>query len=533
MLRVRNLIQYQLIMSYSTDEITEPFWAENSTGRSGRDPLAIQNSSVVIYANMIVGITNVTNRIRYMGFYCWLFEAIAHKVTKPNSLVEQQFYLRRAELLLAYVMVKNFPEVTGISGTDYALKNIEPIIYLGKGADIENKKSGKVYWQYSLGIFGQYYSGAVRALDLIFHPQDEVNIYTTTQKGQKLGEAFASNVHAGLLDFFLKSIFAGTIAEDKLIDLTPFALHIIPPNSSEQKLYREILLSEDDKNIHPTYNRRNTIQMLLKLLNENPNGIENLPSAFLRNNFENHAKNKDLENDTSTAWYLFEINELLHVAFEHFHAAFQYSIEKYPTSMNDTLQKLQDKTAEFFEKESINAYKLTLNELSEQVEVEKVYDYFSAMGKSYKKDWGICLSNAIRTIVAVYKQSKDQNNQLFDFARLPENNYIRPGIAFELIAELIEPKGLLTISEYTRMILLHVINLHTFSSYQKSRIGQGLVHNYMIESNMAWRLRDTEPSRTTPRLQNATQYLLDTGLLRKDGKLIQITDDGLQVIEGL
>lgn len=520
-------------MTYTTVEIIEPFWAENSTERSGRDPLAMQNSSVVIYANMIVGITNVTNRMRYMGFYCWLFEAIGQKVTKANSRVEQQLYLRRAELLIAYIMVKNFPEVTGISGSDYASRNIEPTIILSKGADIENKRTGKIYWQDSFGIFGQYFSSAMRDLDLMYHPQDDINIYTMSPKGQRLGQAFAANVHARLLEYFLKSIFDGTIAENNLVDFTPFALHIIPPNSLEEKLHRELLLSVDDKNIHRTYNRRNTIQMLLKLLHENPDGIENLPSTFLRNNYENHAKNKDLENDTSTAWYLFEINELLHVAFEHFHAAFQYSIAKYPTSMNDTLQNLQDETAAVFEKESINAYKLTLNELSEQVEVETVYDYFSAMEKSYKKDWGVCLSNAIRTIVAVYKQSKDQMNQLFEFARLPENNYIRPGIAIELLTELVEQKRSLTLHEYTRAILLHVINLHTFSSYQKSRIGQGLVHNYMIESNMAWRVRETSPSRTTPRLQNATQYLLDTGLLRKDGKLIQITDDGLKVIVSL
>lgn len=520
-------------MSYTTNEIIEPFWAEYSTERSGRDPLAIQNSSVVIYVNMIIGITNVTNRIRYMGFYCWLFEAIELRVTKTNSRVEQQLYLRRAELLLAYVMVKNFSKETGISGTDYALKNIEPIISLGKGADIENKKSGKVYWQYSLGIFGQYYSSAVSSLDLIFHPQDEVNIYTLTPKGQKLGQAFAANIHTGLLEFFLKSIFVGTIAEDRLIDLSPFALHIIPPNSSEQKLYREVLLSEDEKNIHPTYKRRNTIQMLLELLADHPDGIENLSSTFLRNNFENHVKIKDLKNGASTAWYLYEINELLHVAFEHFHAAFQYSIANCPTSMNDTLQQLQDKTTEAFEKLSINSKKLILHELSEHVEVEKTYYYSIAMEKSYNNDWGICLCNAIQTIIAVYKQIKDQKNQLFDFASLPENNYIRPGFAIELIAELVEQKGSLTLHEYTRVILLHVINLHTYSSYQKSRIGQGLVHNYMIESNMAWRLRDTEPSRTTPRLQNATQYLLDIGFLSKDGKFIKITEDGLKVIQML
>ena len=54
-------------MAYNTDEIIEPFWATYSSEARGRDPLAVQNSSVVIYAKMIAEITNVTNRIRYNG----------------------------------------------------------------------------------------------------------------------------------------------------------------------------------------------------------------------------------------------------------------------------------------------------------------------------------------------------------------------------------------------------------------------------------------------------------------------------------
>ena len=76
-------------MAYSNEEIIEPFWAEYASEASGRDPLAIQNSSVVIYTKMIVGITNVTNRIRYNGFYCWLIESILQNISKKNSYVEQ------------------------------------------------------------------------------------------------------------------------------------------------------------------------------------------------------------------------------------------------------------------------------------------------------------------------------------------------------------------------------------------------------------------------------------------------------------
>ena len=517
---------------YSNKESVEPFWAEYPKEASGRDPLAIQNSSVVIYANMIVGITNVTNRIRYMGFYCWLFDTLGHRLTKTNSLIEQQLYLRRAELLLAYIMVKNNPEVTGISGTNYALKNIDSVIRLDKGADIVNKKDG-VYWKFGMGVFGQYYAGAVRELDLIFHPQGVINVYAITEKGQRLAQAFAANIPAGVIDLFLKSIFAGKLTEEKLLELTPFALHNIPAKSQEQKIFREILLSEDYKSDYPTHHRSETIQMLLQLLKKNPDGVEYLTTAFLKNNYEQHAHVEILNNDTATAWYLYEINELLHVAFEHFHAAFQYSLEKFPTDMNEVLELLQETTANVFKVEDIDPDMQTVRELSESIESERVYEYFNSMVDACWKDWGLCLNNAIKTILSVYKQCKNQKDQLFKLAKLPGNNYERPGYAIEMFVELVDSKMTLTLNEYTKKLLLQAINQHMFSSYQKSRIGQALVHNYMIEDNMAWRLRETSPGRTTPRLNNAIQYLADTGLVTKEDKLIRITTDGLKVIEGV
>jgi len=36
-------------MNYSNYDVIIPFWATSPTNASGRDPLAIQNSSVVIY----------------------------------------------------------------------------------------------------------------------------------------------------------------------------------------------------------------------------------------------------------------------------------------------------------------------------------------------------------------------------------------------------------------------------------------------------------------------------------------------------
>lgn len=227
---------------YNTDDKVKPFWAEFSSTAGGRDPLAIQNSSVVIYSQMVVGITNVTNRIRYNGFFCWMLDTISKNVTKRNSLDEQIRYLRRSELLLAYIMVKNFPDVTGVSGSNYASNNMNSIIDLKKGADWEFKLEGeKVYWRNLYGVFGQYYSGVARVLNLINHPspQQELNIYTVTEKGGELAEAFIKKISNEECNLFWKSIKDGTLSENDLIKLKTFALHLI------EGLHRTYLLRKN------------------------------------------------------------------------------------------------------------------------------------------------------------------------------------------------------------------------------------------------------------------------------------------------
>jgi len=330
-------------MAYTTEEIVEPFWAESSSAASGRDPLAIQNSSVVIYTRMIVGITNVTNRIRYNGFYCWIFDTILKNIKKKNSLQEQIISSRRAELLLAYIMVYNFPSVTGISGSRYASKKLSPTINLRKGADWEFKQKGeKVYWQASQGIFGQYYSGVTSKLSLINHPNPYVNlnIYTLTEKGLELTKAFKENIPSDVRTLFWKSVFNGSIQEEDLASLKSFALHLIPNQSSEHNFYEHMLLSADDKKAEPTFNRRNTIKLLLTHLSAENGGVENPVSSFLRANYLAHLNESQLSKDTATAWYLFEINELLHVAYEHFHSSFLYSIETYPTILDSRIKEI-------------------------------------------------------------------------------------------------------------------------------------------------------------------------------------------------
>lgn len=524
-------------MPYNIQEEITPFWAEYPGEASGRDPLAIQNSSVVIYTKMVVGITNVTNRIRYMGFYCWVFENIALNIKKSNSLSEQMRLNRRAELLLAYIMTTNFPEATGVSGSEYAKKNLRSKISLKNGADWQSKiENGyPLYWKFKFGVFGQYYSGVVRDLDLINHPspQLDLNIYTVTSKGKELAKVFQKNIPKRERDTFLEAIINGVVNEEDLGKLKSFALHVIPEGSAEAEFYQSLLLSHDDKKGLPTFNRRNTIKLLLTHLYKDKDKIEDLSTSFLRANYNQNISQKFITIDTSTAWYLFEINEILHVAFEHFHSSFLYSIESYPTSLEGCIDGLLKKVEKSFKEDSMSISNFSLKDYYREISAnnKSVYFYYDAMESAFNQDdFGECLKFSIGTILSVYLDCNNHLDQLQQFASLTENNFNRRGYAIELVNDLILSKWELSIYDYIKEILIHAINLHTFSSYSKTKIGQNLVHNYIIEDHMVWRLRETLPNRTSPRLQNVIQFISDIGLINKEGKKYTMTDSGTNAI---
>lgn len=522
-------------MPYSSEEIIEPFWAEYSAEASGRDPLAIQNSSVVIYAKMIVGITNVTNRIRYNGFYCWILNLITKEIEKRNSLDEQIKYLRRAELLLAYIMVKNYPNITGVSGSAFAARNIQPNIILKAGADLDKTKTkGKgLYWKFDLGIFGQYYSGAVRDLNLINHPQGDLKIYTTTGAGKVLGEAYQANIPNLKKELFWNSVLKGHVKESDLETLTSFALHLIPETSAENEFYKNMLLSKDDRKFASTYHRKETIELLLKYLMEEKQAVKELPISFLRHNYKRKYTLPDIRPETSTAWYLFEINELVHVAFEHFHACFLYSLEYYPTEINNTLDGILNDISNAFKNSNIDTKKTSIKQHFDGLNEKglSVYQYYDEMESAFKQgNYGLCLLNAINTILTVFSNCKNHLAGLKNFAEMNEYNFNRSGYAIDLFGDLLESRWEESVYEYSKSIVKLAINEHMYSSYGKTKIGQALVHNYMIEDNTAWMLRETLPGRTSPRLQNVIQFLTDIGWLTKIDNSFKISSLGMSII---
>jgi hypothetical protein len=100
-----------------------PDWTEYKK-KSGLDPLGMQNSSINLYQRLLPGISNVTLRVRYYGFYAWLALIYARRSGDTNPKTWQKF-IRRAEAVYALAAQVRGDE-GGMAGILWAQRILAP-----------------------------------------------------------------------------------------------------------------------------------------------------------------------------------------------------------------------------------------------------------------------------------------------------------------------------------------------------------------------------------------------------------------------
>ena len=504
---------------YEVESAPCPFWGEDRNTKGGRDPLAIQNSSVMIYSDMVSGITNLTSRIRYNAFYCWLLTLIAEHIEIENidSHKHQFRYLRRGELLFAYIMHFRYPDVTGSAGSTYAYNHDKgQILDLALGADIENKNTETgVYWKNPLGVFGQYYMGAMMQLRLVCPPDYSHSTYRPTPEGKKLQEIYSRAIDEHCEQLFWDAIYSGQIDVALLPQLESMALNNI---KSEEELseYRRILSSPDNLGGKEIYNRFNTIKLLLKYIDEYEVSTRDFVLSFLRVNLLDTLDAECKVPGENISWMLYEMNELAHSAYESYHFSILYSLNgDKPLPLDYLFKQLED------DYDSYSSYYQ-----SNGVGDIELYDLYDRQKQHYKsRNYGALLYESLALLIKLKSHCDRYYDKLVEIAQKGDYQ-THPGFVMNLLNRLLGNGPYENDWDTVKRILYMAINDHLSSSYAKSDVGQGLVHNYMLDEGVIWQLRDPDPVRTSPRLQNVIQYLEDVGLVKKEKETYLVTESG-------
>lgn len=243
-------------------------WVKKPKQIKGRDHLAVQAPCINMYAQMLPGITNVTDRARYYSFYPWIVRALQ----KAGHIYNDTFIdlFRKADCLFTLIAHQH----ANVSGGDSAIHSgattgtvnlSKQILKIKEGHSVRLSEyahlgeTGQPYFKNKLGGLGQYYLGVFKELD-VMRGSIASGIQNTEEIGLLVAEKFAQGADH---DLFIKTLEEDIVTIKRLNELSDFCSCQIANNPSEQKILCDIFFVKDDFYDRAMLERRHTLQTIL------------------------------------------------------------------------------------------------------------------------------------------------------------------------------------------------------------------------------------------------------------------------------
>lgn len=525
------------------DTITPTYWAESSGYKGGRDPMGIQNSSVVIYTNLLPGITNVTERVRYYGFHCWvLWQYHMLAKSKENNTSEYQVnFIRRSELLIAFLMQSYDEHYGNIPGADFAGTFIDRLreeghLQFSNGSDsgktmTDNDGNQRSYWAFSSGAYGQYYFGVLSHFKLVDF-EKQTKFHLLEERGRSLAEAFDKSISKENKAKFLSIVLGGKLTYEDLSQIRDFNIQNIPIGSEERKSYIELLISQDS-NLKESYQRRDTLFSYLKFAATN----ELKSDQWLGHYFFLNSDEVDFSKDSaSLGWLTYYAQELIHYGEEAIFYALINIMNEDIYHINDFLDLVQSELLTLgisdslilkdFIDQDTNGPLSILEELKSLIKSKDnkriIYAGFRLKYLTYK------------AVVGFLKPIQDyiNYNNLGTALRFNPSakTGIRRGSILDFHHQYQRDSSKLLIDKLMETIQ-SVLNDHQMIAFKKMGNSDGQVHKFIVEHNHLYPTGQIAPGFTSPRLNSVKEFLRDLSLL--DRETNKMTEEGEALLNTL
>jgi hypothetical protein len=227
-------------------------WVRPPEPIRGLDHLGVQAPCIALYAQLLPGITNVTDRARYYSFYPWVLRSFESRYM-DHSLDEFRRVIRRAECLFALIAIRHARVVADEDEGRHGARMVGRQELLRIPADAEKLvldeyaalDGPKRYFKNKLGGLGQYYFGPLRDLRILDH-SPHGNGYPPgydRQRGRALAEALAKSVPE---DGFFKALETPVLAWSDLDDLAPFCPCALRSNVAEHQQLLDLFLARSE-----------------------------------------------------------------------------------------------------------------------------------------------------------------------------------------------------------------------------------------------------------------------------------------------
>lgn len=524
-----------------------PFFGDKISFIRGLDPLGLQNNSEATFTMLLSGLNNVTGRIRYYSFYCWLLDQYSLMIgsTDPKK---QEAFIRKGEYLHALIVSNSKEEFNNIPGSNYSiiqLKNDNELINLDAGVYTAGGKTEGSYWKYQNGAFGQYYVASLISMGIILRRDEDSRLYVRSNKddtgffvsGEELAKAFDQNIDTANKTQFLENIISGVVTKNELSELFNSFNPLIVPESEESTLLFKMLLQSDSPlivdNDYKTYHRRTSIKALLNFF-ESEMFADKKELAFTTNIYLNKG---NLENSKELdyllfGWYYYQFNDFWQYANTAIFNGLMYNL-----SQEFGLQSIP--LLLFLQQQSQSIIPIMERLCNFQIgTITKVSEIIEGIGKSSEinelflyeiirnSEGSDRIAASLLLIFYLYYSNKNDLEKLRNYGN--QNNIIRDGEASNFFLKEFHSKLNLSVEIFVfEFFKIHSILRHHYVAFRKIGGGTQTTQKFILEDGNIRYIDNFSPAFTSPRLQTLYAFLRDLALITSNN----ITEKGAKQIE--
>ncbi len=508
------------------NEALVPFLSKPMHFIKGLDPLGLQNTSEATFALLLPGLNNVTGRVRFYSFYCWLLQEYAKRSGSTNP-ADQRKFIRRAELIIALVNRSTEDEVAAIPGSNYAnrqLKEGYKVHDLERGTYNEDGTTEETYWKNPGGAFGQYYLGSLMDIGLVVERENHSTIYVRTPhtdgiavSGEDLALAFDENISPKNKNLFFDCIKSGKIkSTDFDILFSEFNLSNFPSKGQERPLLLKLLIEKDYPQLleeEPLIFRKQTIKHILHYAEE---GNELTDRNFTVFAYFQKGLKAGVIDDCLTGWYYYQLNEYWQYACL---GVFNGSMDYLETAAGSSWKNLYQLVEEVTERtlkhllrdEVISSKTQSMKELVSEidgwVDETELFQYIKDKTGTER------VANSFMLLLSLYRNNIDYFDRLKSFGVNNEIEKDGDGVTYYLKFEKHSSIG---VNEFIRDFLLkNIIYRHQFVAFRKMGGGTQSTQLFIIEDGLIRRLKNNfDPALTGPRIARLIRFLSDLHILK-------------------
>lgn len=504
------------------NEHIAPFLAEPINLKVGLNHLGYRNAAEDLFTTLLPGLNNVTARIRYYSFYCWLLNKFFESKTRP-IVIEYNRFIRYSEYLLA-ILHTDLLDSSGIPGIAYALNTMQEkpdFVDLKKGSYKTDGSTKGTYWANKGGVLRQYYGNSLHDMGITVPSVKYPEISDISKKGlfitgKILAESFEESVGHEASSLFIRCVQKGRVSEDeRKALLPPFTMKSLVSDVCERELLLKMLLQEDYPGQGVRQYRKETIRLFLEFFNEGFSRTNRDMLGFPRYLYERFLHG-DRSSPCVTGWYCFFLNDV-----------WQYNTSIILERVLDILQnekmgrwvKLDELTTEI-------AVGVTSLFDADTMKLAEVLSSFKSV--SSKGNIGI-ISTALHDVLLYYLAnvliwpSPEDLINLFDYRGVDD---------FRSATLFIDKYKNLKFCEFVKCFLESKIIYQHYNVSLRKFYQTGISsHKFILEDGFIRYLRDAffMVSHISPRLITLKGFLADLGLLSED----HLTRQGIETLSSL